>query len=172
MIEFQMWDVVMLVRAAGIHASVAMTGGNVATIFTYPSDDTNGEFAIISAGPGSYASWDSHAWKGDFYIGPDDNGETEPFSVPAEWTVEQMAQEIIRRHHFLTGVHSVEDLELPWRHEWGTVVGIEYPPNRPLVVDLVFSTGNRTAETRGSRYAWSVDEQLWTYANHPAGVSA
>jgi hypothetical protein len=47
----------------------------------------------------------------------------------------------------------VTDIPRPWIHPWGTVVGVEYPEDRPLVVDLVFDSGQKTAETRTAIYA-------------------
>jgi hypothetical protein len=51
----------------------------------------------------------------------------------------------------------VEDLKVPWDHEWGLVVRTEYPPARPGVIDLVFADGNRTAETIGAIYDMAPD---------------
>jgi hypothetical protein len=47
----------------------------------------------------------------------------------------------------------VTEIALPWRHPFGLVVAVEYPADRPRVVDLVLANGNRTAETRTARYA-------------------
>lgn len=46
----------------------------------------------------------------------------------------------------------VEDLPLPWPHAWGTIVALEYPADRPNVVELRFENGNRLTETRGALY--------------------
>jgi hypothetical protein len=51
------------------------------------------------------------------------------------------------------GATKVQEIPLPWRHRRiGIVVAIEYPPDRPAVVDLVFEDGLRMAETKDSRY--------------------
>jgi hypothetical protein len=60
----------------------------------------------------------------------------------------------------------VEDITRPWRHPMGEVVDLEYPPDRPAVVDLVLDTvaGRfRTAETRGAAYALGRDG-VWDLA--------
>lgn len=46
----------------------------------------------------------------------------------------------------------VQDLKVPWDHEWGLVVRTEYPADRPGVIDLVFVDGTKTAETIGATY--------------------
>jgi hypothetical protein len=51
----------------------------------------------------------------------------------------------------------VEDLKVPWDHEWGLVVRTEYPPDRPKVLELVFADGTRTTETRGAIYEQAPD---------------
>lgn len=48
---------------------------------------------------------------------------------------------------------TVTDIPMPWVHKMGVVVDVEYPEDRPLVVDLVFSSGLKTAESKGSVYA-------------------
>lgn len=53
--------------------------------------------------------------------------------------------------------HDVEDLPLPWQHPMGEVVAVEYPKDRPKVVDLVFADGLRTAETRHASYTLGAD---------------
>lgn len=59
----------------------------------------------------------------------------------------------------------VEALPLPWRHTMGDVVAVEYPADRPRVVDLVLSNGYRTAETRGALYALGRNG-VWDYPRH------
>ena len=60
------------------------------------------------------------------------------------------------------GASKVQEIPLPWRHRTGLVVAIEYPEDRPAVVDLVFEDGTRSAETRDSRYIqWP--SGVWTY---------
>jgi hypothetical protein len=46
----------------------------------------------------------------------------------------------------------ITDIPLPWKHPMGTVVAVEYPEDRPLVVDLVLQSGHRTAETCTATY--------------------
>lgn len=76
-------DIVERVRDAGHPAHVAQTGGGTATIYAgLPAPDVNGDerYPVI-AGPGSFAGpgWTRGvADTGDFYIGPDDDGETPP----------------------------------------------------------------------------------------------
>ena len=52
---------------------------------------------------------------------------------------------------------AVTDIPVPWQHPHGTVAGHEFPADRPNVVDLVFSNGLKTAETRGAMYAQKKD---------------
>jgi hypothetical protein len=67
-------------------------------------------------------------------------------------------------------IKSVEDIPVPWimggepRHI--AVVAIEYPPERPKVVDLVFEDGLRMAETKGAKYQQLLrdDRFSWDYA--------
>lgn len=58
---------------------------------------------------------------------------------------------------------AVTDIPLPWKHPFGTVVGYEYPADRPRVVDLVLSDGLRTAETRTAVYRQRKDD-TWDIA--------
>jgi len=47
----------------------------------------------------------------------------------------------------------VTNIPLPWQHPHGeTVIGHEFPEDRPLVVDLVFASGLKTVETRTAMY--------------------
>ena len=46
----------------------------------------------------------------------------------------------------------VTEIALPWIHPYGLVVALEYPEDRPEVVDLRFTDGLRTAETRTALY--------------------
>ena len=48
---------------------------------------------------------------------------------------------------------NVTDIPRPWAHKWDVVVDVEYPADRPNVVDLVFADGLKTAETKTSVYA-------------------
>lgn len=57
----------------------------------------------------------------------------------------------------------VTEIGLPWKHPFGTVVAVEYPADRPMVVDLVLSSGNRTAETRTALYTQKPNG-LWDLA--------
>lgn len=66
------------------------------------------------------------------------------------------------------GTYPVEELHVPWQHPWGLVVRYEEPADRPNVIDLVFASGNRTAETRGARYRW--DGDCWDLADIPGNA--
>lgn len=48
---------------------------------------------------------------------------------------------------------NVTEIPLPWKHPFGLVVGYEYPADRPNVVDVVFDSGLKAAETKTSMYA-------------------
>lgn len=62
------------------------------------------------------------------------------------------------------GEMNVTDIPLPWEHEWGTVVGIEYPAGPPRVVSLVFGgTDLKGTETRTAIYARQPDGR-WQFA--------
>lgn len=64
----------------------------------------------------------------------------------------------------------VEEIPLPWPHIFQhTVVALEYPEDRPLVVDLVFEDGTRTAETRHSGYKYSKMYRSWDIARFVKG---
>jgi hypothetical protein len=64
------------------------------------------------------------------------------------------------------GAVKVQDIPLPWKHKTGlTVIRIEYPPDRPRVVDVVFSDGTKYAETKDSRYV--LDGDAWGYPDIP-----
>jgi hypothetical protein len=60
------------------------------------------------------------------------------------------------------GAIPVEDIPLPWRHHWGTVIRLEFPADRPNVVDVVFSDETKFAETKGARYMKRIDD-VWDY---------
>jgi len=66
------------------------------------------------------------------------------------------------------GAIKVQDIPLPWTHQWGTVVSIEYPKDRPMAVDLVFEDGMRTAETKDSRYI-EYPNGIWNYPGREHG---
>ena len=55
---------------------------------------------------------------------------------------------------------NVNDIPLPFKHPFGTVVDREYPADRPLVVDLVLADGTKTAETKTADYALTPSE-VW-----------
>ena len=57
----------------------------------------------------------------------------------------------------------VTEIPTPWAHPFGVVVGVEYPADRPLVVDLVLADGLRTVETRTALYA-QVPTGTWDLA--------
>jgi hypothetical protein len=67
----------------------------------------------------------------------------------------------------------VTEIPTPWTHPFGTVVGVEYPADRPMVVDLVLADGLRTVETRTALYA-QLGTGTWDLARHilPAGQLA
>lgn len=108
MTEFSMDAVVALLRVVGRKAYVAQTGGGCSTIYAGESyiDAAGNPRHQILAGPGRY-SWnadeDSLAITDDFYLGPDDDGESGDFDdarhlgVYPRWTIEAMlAVEIAR----------------------------------------------------------------------------
>jgi hypothetical protein len=58
----------------------------------------------------------------------------------------------------------VTDIPFPWKRPHGeTVTGHEFPEDRPMVVDLVFASGLRTAETRTAMYLQRPDG-VWDLA--------
>jgi hypothetical protein len=60
----------------------------------------------------------------------------------------------------------VEQIPLPWKYfDERVVVRLEYPPDRPLVVDLVFSDGIKTAETKNTIY--DDTRGYWTSVRYP-----
>lgn len=92
-------------RRRGVHSYVEQTGGGVATIYAGPQHEEPGwgtRWACL-AGPGWF---DGPLWTlpvgdlGDFYVGPDDDGETEPLRTKREHTVADVAdliESVIRR---------------------------------------------------------------------------
>lgn len=80
--------VAALVREAGLSATVEMTGGNVATLYVgdpVPSwiNDEDFERYPAMAGPGTYG-WGaivSTASIHEFFIGPDDDGQSSPLDA-------------------------------------------------------------------------------------------
>lgn len=57
----------------------------------------------------------------------------------------------------------VENIPVPWNYEnQHTVVAVEFPPDRSLVVDLVFSDGTKMSEAKGLTYAFNSDDNFWT----------
>lgn len=58
----------------------------------------------------------------------------------------------------------VTEIPLPWAHPWGVVVRLEYPEDRPKVVDLVFANGWKTTETKGTRYSLDEEHGYWDLA--------
>ena len=108
MTKFSMDAVVASLRAAGHKAYVQQTGGGCATIYAgenYLDAAGHPRYQIL-AGPGRY-SWDSTkdsiADTDDFYLGPDDDGDSgdiddvRQLGVHPPWTIEAMiAVEIAR----------------------------------------------------------------------------
>lgn len=102
MTQFQMKCVVDLIERVEIPVALIHTGGGCATIYTGTDEP-----ATVAAGPGVYrgsSGSESIADTLDFYIGPDDEGESDDFvTVPADWTALDIAREIIRQHNRATG---------------------------------------------------------------------
>ncbi len=109
MTKFSMDAVVSLLRTVGRKAYVQQTGGGCATIYAGEGflDAASHPRYQILAGPGHY-SWnadeDSLAVTEDFYVGPDDDGESgdiddvRQLGVYPQWTIESMlAIEIARQ---------------------------------------------------------------------------
>jgi hypothetical protein len=103
--------VVDRVRAAGHYAYVEHTGGGVLCIYAAPvsTDGPSGLFPrptlqdaagdaryAVIAGPGWQAGDVPLADPDDFYVGPDDDGETLPENLKG-WTEERAASAIVRR---------------------------------------------------------------------------
>lgn len=89
-----------LVNAAGIPAYTAQTGGGTATIHigTARRDAHGNPRYLMLAGPGSF---DGPGWTnpkgaaGDLYVGPDDDGESEPWAVSSHETAATVAARIV-----------------------------------------------------------------------------
>jgi hypothetical protein len=61
---------------------------------------------------------------------------------------------------------NVQQIPLPWKFfDERTVVALEYPPDRPLVVDLVFSDGIKMAESKIAMY--DDTRGYWTSVQFP-----
>jgi hypothetical protein len=99
---FDMNAVCELVHRADVAAYVEHTGGGCATIYAGASRlDSHGDrrWAAVG-GPGTFnhRDVDRHVgWFGDFYIGPDDDGDTMPFGVAdlGAQTIRQLAALIV-----------------------------------------------------------------------------
>jgi len=79
--ELDMDRIADLVSKAGVFAYVEQTGGGCATIYagTLFKDEHDEERYPVAAGPGVFTgpNWTKpRGLVGDFYIGPDDDGET------------------------------------------------------------------------------------------------
>lgn len=91
--DINMDRIVEGLRQEGVRAYVEQTGGGCATIYigeTIPDSKGAGwDGYELCAGPGWF---DGPGWtlargaRSDFYIGPDDQGETDPFSVTEDMT--------------------------------------------------------------------------------------
>lgn len=62
-------------------------------------------------------------------------------------------------------VSRVTEIPVPFLSFAGVVTAVEYPADRPLVVDLVLAGNLRTAETRTALYAQRHDG-VWDLARH------
>lgn len=77
-------------------------------------------------------------------------------------TARKLIDEMVDAIRESIGEVPVEEIPMPWKHQWGTVVAIEYPEDRPLVVDVVFRDGLKFAETKGAKYTMGPDG-VWDY---------
>lgn len=114
MARFLFRDLDALVKAAGVQSDYGQSGGGCCTLYAGPTiveTDTGATWygkpvditrATVAAGPGSYRGPDSFADTDEFYIGPDDDGEADPVKVAADWTVAEIAAEIVRQVRALT----------------------------------------------------------------------
>lgn len=81
--QIDMDAVVVALRCKGIQAHVEQTGGGCATIFAGPLQIEHDRYSAV-AGPGWFLGPGfsrARAEPGDFYVGPDDGGETTPLTV-------------------------------------------------------------------------------------------
>lgn len=111
-------EVVRLLKDKGVVAYVEQTGGGTATIYAgeqfQQREETwrwvdgvrvsNGSETVprypVIAGPGWFEGpgWTHpQADAGDFAIGPDDDGESDPVFTTATWTEADVAEEIFRQ---------------------------------------------------------------------------
>lgn len=82
----------------GVQAYAEQTGGGTATILVGAVNDDTGR-ALVAIGPGWFAGpgWtDSRFDTEDLAVGVDDWGESEPTFTPSDWTVLQVADEVLR----------------------------------------------------------------------------
>jgi hypothetical protein len=103
--EIDMQEVVDELHRRGVHAYVEQTGGGVATIYAGPQheDEDEGMRWAALAGPGWFEGGSDgrslftlpRADLADFYVGPDDDGETQDiWQANTETTVQQVADAV------------------------------------------------------------------------------
>ncbi len=82
----------------GVTSYVEQTGGGCATIYAGPRREVDGESRYAaSAGPGWFAGpgWiNGRAHTDEFYVGPDDDGESEYVSAQDDWDEAKAAEAI------------------------------------------------------------------------------
>lgn len=90
----------LLMDEHGIKATADHSGGGTTCVYVWPTfEDSNGEYRhTCLGGPGWWAKVDGVmtpvASSGEFYIGPDDDGEVEPTQFPIDGD-EQLAAQMI-----------------------------------------------------------------------------
>jgi hypothetical protein len=99
MTELNMQQVCEILKSKGIPAYVEQTGGGCATIYAgEPAPDSHGDLRYPAcAGPGVFngPGWTNpSATTDEFYIGPDDDGETDPVSAKDYWDEHWAAREL------------------------------------------------------------------------------
>lgn len=88
-------EVVRRLNDAGVDAYVEQTGGGCATIFAGVQSDERWD---VCAGPGWFEGpgWtNARGDLGDFAIGPDDDGDSDPNYTDASWTEDQVFNVIL-----------------------------------------------------------------------------
>lgn len=114
--EFSFTAVESAVRAAGVPAVFDHSGGGCVTMYVGEPTDvettatwngqpvTDRRYTLLM-GPGSWRGTngnDSVGHTEDCYIGPDDDGESDPFTVPVEFTAADIAAQIVRQYRAAT----------------------------------------------------------------------
>ncbi len=97
--ELDMERIVDILHNRGVHAYVEQTGGGCATIYAGPRREVEGESRYAaSAGPGWFAGpgWmNGRAHTDEFYVGRDDDGESEYTSAQDDWDEAKAAEAIV-----------------------------------------------------------------------------